>query len=176
MKNKTGFTLIELIIYITTFAIVAVFLILFVFNLIDVQTKIKISKEVLENSQRAMEIMLWHIRHSQNVYLPTSSFGSHPGQLSLETAQNKPQGEETTYLDFYLDENGRICFKQEESEAVALTSEKIKINNLVFNYLIDSNNNKSVRIELSAIYNHPGGGITYQATSTLVSTANLRND
>ena len=174
-KNK-GFTLIELLIYIATFSFVLVFLISFVLNLIGVQAKIKINKEVLENNQRAMETMLSYIKESQDVYTSTSYFDNHPGQLSLKTAQNRPEGEEATYLDFYLDENERICFKEEGSEAIALTSEKIRINNMTFNYLIDSNNNKSIRIELSAVYRNSSNKTDYQATSTLISTANLRND
>jgi len=174
--SKQGFTLIELIIYVATFAIVATLLVTFVFNLIGVQAKIKVSKEVLENSQRAMEVMLWHIKHSQNIYLETSNLNNHPGQLSLETTQNTPSGETTTYLDFYLDNDDRICLKQEESEEIPLTSEKIEIDNLIFNRLVDSNSNQSIRIELLAVYKDPRGKVIYQATSTLVSTASLRND
>jgi len=174
-KNK-GFTLIELLIYIATFSFVLVFLITFVLNLIGVQAKIKINKEVLENNQRAMETMLSYIKESQDIYTSTSYFDNHPGQLSLETRRNTPEGEEVTYLDFYLDENERICFKEEGSDAIALTSEKVRINNMIFNYLIDSNNNKSIRIELSAVYRNSSNKIDYQATSTLISTANLRND
>ena len=152
------------------------FLISFVLNLIGVQAKIKINKEVLENNQRAMETMLSYIKESQDIYTSTSYFDNHPGQLSLETRRNTPEGEEVTYLDFYLDENERICFKEEGSDAIALTSEKVRINNMIFNYLIDSNNNKSIRIELSAVYRNSSNKINYQATSTLISTANLRND
>ena len=165
--NKKGFTLIELLIYAATFVIVATLLTSFVFNLIKAQAKIRISKEVIDNSQRAMAIMLWEIRHAQGVYTPTSFFDSHPGQLSLKTKQNIPLGEETIYLDFYLDANNRLCLKREGAEAIPLTSEKVKINNLVFNYLIASSS-QSIRIELSAVYN--------QATTTLISAANLRND
>ena len=173
--SKKGFTLIELVIYTAVFVIIATLLTSFVFNLIGVQAKIRISKEVLENSQRAMEIMLWEIRHAQNVYASTSLFDAHPGQLSLETSQNTPTDEETTYLDFYLDENDRLCLKREGAEDRVLVSENIKINNLVFNYLTASST-KSVRIELSAVYNSPTEKITYQATTTLISSANLRND
>jgi len=174
--TQAGFTLIELIIYVATFAIIVVLLVTFVFNLVGVQAKIKVSKEVLENSQRAMEVMLWHIKHSQGVYISTSSFDSHPGQLSLETTQDTPEGETTTYLDLYLDDNNRLSLKQEGSEAIPLTSEKIEVDSLIFNHLIDSNNNQSIRIELLTVYRDSRGKAIYQATSTLVSTANLRND
>ncbi|NQV00909.1 MAG: prepilin-type N-terminal cleavage/methylation domain-containing protein [Parcubacteria group bacterium] len=173
--EKKGFTLIELLIYITTFVIITIILTLFVFNLIKVQTKIRISKEVLENSQRAMDIMLWQIKHAKNIYSPTSVFESHPGQLSLETEKNTPEGEEITYLDFYLDENSRLCLKTEGNEAEPLISENIKINNLVFSRLINDNT-ESIRIEMSAIYNIPSEKIAYQATTTLISSTNLRND
>ena len=165
--NKGGFTLIELIIYTAVFAIIAIILTLFVYNLIGIQAKIKISKDVSENSQRAMEIMLKEIRDAQGVYISTSAFGSHPGQISLITTKNAPEGEQTTYIDFYLDDNSRLCLKRENAEPEAIISEKIKINNLIFNYLT-GNNIKSIRIELSAVYN--------QATTTLISSANLRND
>lgn len=172
---RQGFTLIELIIYIGTFSIIITVLTLFTFNLINIQAKTKISKEVLENSQRAMEIMLWEIKHAQGIYHPTSSFGSNPGQLSLITNQNTPPGETFTYVDFYLDDNNRLSLKKEGIEAEALTSEKVNIKSLVFSYLTDGVN-QSIRIELLAIYNIPEGKPDYQATTTLISSANLRND
>ena len=80
-----------------------------------------------------------------------------------------------SYVDFYLDSNNRLCVKREGQTAEPLTSENIEINNLVFSYLI-SNNVKSIRIELSAIYRNRTERITHQATTTIISTANLRND
>ncbi len=174
--QKTGFTLIELIIYIAVFVIVITLITVFVFNFIRVQAKIKASKEVTEGSQRALEVITRQIKRAQGIYLPTSSFDSHPGQISVETQENKPSEEDITYSDFYLDENNRLCLKQEGAAGIPLTSEKIKINNLIFNRLIDSNNNQSIRIELSAIYNDQSGITAYKATSTLISTVSLRND
>lgn len=174
-QARQGFTLIELIIYISTFAIIITILTLFVFNLINIQAKTRISKEVLENSQRAMEIMLWEIKHAQGIYSPTSLFGGNPGQLSLITSQNTPLGETFTYVDFYLDDDNRLGLKKEGIQAEALTSEKINIKKLVFSYLTDGIN-QSIRIELLATYNIPEGRPDYQATTTLISSANLRND
>jgi len=173
--NKKGFTLIELVIYTAAFVIIAILLTLFVFDLIKVQAKIRISKEVSENSQRAMEIMLWEIRHSQSVYTPISVFDNSPGQLTLKTSQNPPEGEETTYIDFYLGDDDRLYLKREEREAEALTPENIKINALIFNYLTATGTD-SIRIELSASYHSASLKSAYQATTTLISSASLRND
>lgn len=173
-KNK-GFTLIELIIYVTVFAIITTVITLFTLNFINAYTKIKITKEVSENSQIAMETIISEIRHAKNVYTPTSYFDSHPGQLTLETEKDFPTGEESSYVDFYLDENNRLCVKREGQEAEPLTSENIEIKNLIFNYLIN-NNIESIRIELLAVYRDKSDKITHQATTTIISTANLRND
>lgn len=174
MNNK-GLTLIELVIYAAAFIMVTMVVTLFAFNLIRAQTKIRISQEVLDNAERAMEVMIFEIKHAKNIYSPTSNFSNHPGQLTLETARNTPQDESITYLDFYLDGDERLCLKREGTEPEALVSENIKIINLVFNYLVASST-ESVQIQVSATYSEPTGKIAYQATTTLVATASLRND
>ena len=173
--NKKGFTLIELIIYTFAFVIAAVLLTSFILNLIKIKAKTQIEKGVLVESQRAMETMLLEIRHAQDIYSSTSLFNSHPGQLSLKTVRNTPDDEEITYLDFYLDDNNRLAFKKEGRASEALTSENVKINNLVFRYLT-AGEAKSIQIELLAVYNGPTEKAYYQATTTLISSANLRND
>lgn len=174
-KKNTGFTLIELIIYVTAFAIITTILTLFVFNFINVYTKIRITKEVSEGSQIAMETMLLEIKHAKDIYVPTSSFDSHPGQLSLETEKDASIGEEISYIDFYLDNNNRLCMKKEEQEPEPLTPENIEVNSLIFNYLT-INDVKSIRIELLTNYRNRTERITHQATTTIISSANLRND
>jgi len=173
LKTKKGFTLIELVIYVTTFAIVTTLVTLFVFSLIRVQTKIRIIKEVSESTTRAMELMLWEVRNAEDIYLSTSSFNNHPGQLSLVANQNTPDGENITYLDFYLDQDDLLCMKREDNNPEPLVSNNIKVTNLVFTHLtVDEV--ESVQIELSAIYNPSGPNIAYQATTTLTSSAVLR--
>lgn len=172
--NKNGFTLIELLIYIAVLAFITTFLSLFVFNLIGTQTKIRIDKETLENSQRAMEIMLWEIEHAKSIYVSTSNFDTHPGQLSIKTSQNTPEGEESTYIDFYIDENERICIKREGMDAEAITPENIKITSLIFNHL-ENGDSKSIRINLSSTHKQPIKEI-YTPSINLISSTGLRNE
>jgi len=173
LKTKKGFTLIELVIYVTAFAMVTTLITLFVFSLIRAQTKTRIIKEVSENAGRAMELMLWEIRNAESIYLSTGSFDSHPGQLSILTDQDTPNGENTTYLDFYLDPDDLLCIKREGSDPEPLIPQNTKVTNLVFTHLtVDEV--ESVRIELSVSYNPPGPNIAYQATTTLTSSAVLR--
>lgn len=172
--NKNGFTLIELLIYIAVLAFITTFLSLFVFNLIGIQAKIRVAKETLENSQRAMEIMLWEIEHAESIYVSTSNFDTHPGQLSIKTGQNTPEGEESTYIDFYIDENERICVKREGEAAEVITPENIEITSLIFNHL-ENGDSESVRINLSSTHKQPVKEI-YTPSINLISSTGLRNE
>jgi len=173
-KNIKGFTAMEAVIYTSVFIIVTVVLTSFISSLITTQTKIRISKKVLNDSQRAMETMIWEIQHATDVYESTSVFDSNPGQLSLETTKNTPQGETTTFIDFYLDDNDRLCLKREGASGEPLVSENVKISNLTFNFLTASGV-ETVRINLLAVYDNPSGQISHQATTTLTASAVLRN-
>ena len=164
----------ELIIYITIFVIITVFFTSFVMDQIKVQSKNRIHKEVLDNSHRIMETMLWEIQYASNVYTPTSAFDNDLGQLSLETQQSKPTDESTTYIDFYLDNNQRLCVKRERENGQILTSENIKITNLVFDHLTTPYT-KGVQIQLTAVYDNPQQKTAYRATTTLTSSAFMRN-
>jgi len=172
MKNNKGFTLIELIIYLTFFVIISVAITLFVFDAIKVYAKVRITKQVSESSQMAIEKIISEINHAKSVYAPTSLFNSHPGQLSLKTKKDASDEEETIYIDFYIDNNNHLCLKKEGQNPEIITPENINVNKLIFNYLTDG----SIRIELSTNYRLESEKISYQATTTIFSSANLRNE
>jgi len=118
---KKGFTLIEMLIYIGILTIIILFTIYFVSWGIKMSAKSKASQEVLENAKLAMEKIVFEIRGAKEIYTPTSVFDAHPGQLSLKTQQNLPEGENVNYADFYL-ENEKIYLKRESQNPQALTS------------------------------------------------------
>ena len=82
---KKSFTLIEVLIYIAVLAIIVSVASSFFLWVIRANTKTKAMREVLDNTRRAMEIMTYEIKEAESIYVPTSTFDSHPGQLSLET-------------------------------------------------------------------------------------------
>jgi len=156
----------------TVLLVITAIVVLFTWDFVKAHLRARISREVLENSQRAMEIMLNEIKYAQGVYLPASVLNSHPGHLSLRTRQNSFSDETATYIDFYLDQDGRLCMKKEGEETKKITSGDVKINSLVFQYLA-ANGSKSVRVYLLASYDKDNR-MNFWATTTLVSTATLR--
>lgn len=169
-SKKNGFTLLELLIYVGIFIILISIITLFSVTLIRSVNKNYIKKEVAGSAYTAMKTMLYEIKAAKDVYVPTSVFDINPGQLSLETAQDTPEGENTTYVDFYLDNNGKLCVKREGKDAEYLISENLKVSNLDFEYLSSVSN--SIRINLTVLYDTFSP--EYQYSYTLTSTGTIR--
>jgi len=172
-RKTNGFTLIEMLVYVATLAILTGALINFFIWSIDVNAKIKTKQTTLKEAQKAIEKILFEIREAQSIYTPTSVFGQHPGQLSLKTTHNPPTGETSTFIDFYLC-GEQICFKKEGYEATPLTSDKTIVEQLFFTRL-SASSTESIQIGLSLKYNTPNNKPAWQASTSLTSTATIRN-
>ena len=166
---QKSFTLVEILVYIGVFCLIIVIIVSFVLWLVRSNTKVKVAREVLDNAQRVMEIMTYEIMGAKSIYTPTTN----SNQLSLETTKYLPEGEETTYIDFYLCD-ARLCLKKESQNPIFLTSENVEVNNLVFTRIL-SGEAPSVRINLTVNYKNPADRQEYQASINLVSSASLRS-
>ena len=170
LKNKQkGFSLLEVLIYITVLAI----LILAIFAFLNWTTKSlgksRAVKDVSDNVRMAMETITYEIREAKSIYTPTS--GS--SQLSLEAFHHLPTDEIYSYIDFYLcgATLKSICFKKEGENTTVLTAENIEVSNLEFILIGIS----SVAITIEANYLNPNNRPELQTPITLTSSASLRS-
>jgi len=173
-NSKNGFTLLELVVYIGIMLVVSIIVIGFVAQLIKINSYSQITGEVLDNARRGIEIITQEIKHGQSIYSPTSVFDVHPGQLSIETARNVPTDENSTYVDFYIDDQ-RLYVKKEGITQEIIMSDKIIIDSLIFTHLDDTPQSTSVRIALTISYDTPTQVAKNQSTITLFATASLRS-
>lgn len=172
-KKTVGFTLIEILIYLVVLIIVVSAVSSFLIWAIRSEIKHRVMRETLYNAEKAMTMIGHEIKHANNIYLPTSFFDNHPGQLSLETIKHLNQAEETIYLDFYLCDN-QLCFKRQGQDSLALTLDNIEITGLVFEQ-INSNNIPSIKVFLEANYKNPQNRPEQSASIILKSTFSLRS-
>lgn len=143
----TGFTLIEMVVYVSVCSIILGSLAFFAFWALRAGAKAKMEQEVLNNGRRAMEIMIYEIKKSESVYPPTSVFDSNPGQLSLEQKTSSLPQESETFSDFFR--CGQVlCFKRESQEPIALTSANVNLTNLQFSKLSNSATATSIQIKI----------------------------
>jgi type II secretory pathway pseudopilin PulG len=173
MPCNKGYTLLELLIYVGVITLVIAAMSVLLMWGIRLRAKIQAQEEVFKQTERAMAVMLAEIREAQSVYTPTSIFATSTGQLSLRTLRHIPQGEESGYIDFFLC-GTRVCMKEESQNPVAITSENIIIESLVFDLIGKDTGFPSIRISISSRYNTQAQRPEYQAVVTLRSSATLR--
>ncbi len=170
MNNQKSFTLIEILVYIAVLTIITVAISSFFLWFIHSNTKARAIRETLDNTRRAVEIMTYEIKEAKSIYTPTTT----STQLSLETTKHLPEEEKTTYIDFYLC-GTRLCLKKESQTPVALTSDRVVVNNLEFLEITTTSTAPSIQINLKIDYKNPTGRPEYQASVNLTSTVALRS-
>lgn len=172
--SKNGFTVLEMIFYIAMLSGILVVISGFLLWAARAQTKAVVEKETLDASKRALEIIVSETREAKYLYEPTSLFGQDSGQLSLATSKYLPSDENISYIDFYLC-GQYLCFKKENQNPQALTSDRVEITKLKFSKVATSASNPSVQIEIQVDFKNPSGKPEYQSRTNLVSTASLRS-
>lgn len=172
VKQK-GFTLVEILVYVSVLTVISVSIVSFLFWAIKTNAKSRTAAEISDNARRAMETMVYEIRQATGVYTPTSIFDASPGQLSLETKINPLDNEIKTYEDFYL-ADGKLYLKKEGTAPEQITSDQIRVSNLIFKYVGFSGNLASVQIDLRVEDTNSSGRPEFQGEINLVSSATLR--
>lgn len=174
-KNKSiaGFTLTEVLVYISVLVIIAFSATSFFLWISKSNHKTKAAREVLNNTRRAVEIITYEIREAKSIYTPNSTFSVTSGQLSLETTKYLPEGESTSYIDFYLCEQ-RLCLKKENQDPIALTSDRVEIEALEFSQIATTSTAPSIQIGLKVNYKTLSTRPEYQFSINTTSTASLR--
>lgn len=169
-KFLTGFTLIEILFYISVLTIVVFTASSFLLWAIRTNNRVKAATEVLNNFRRAMEIMSYEIKEARGVYIPTST----STQLSLETDHYLPLGEESTYIDFYLcgTATSTLCLKKESQDPIAITSDRVEVKRL--NFIQVATTTPSIQINLEIGYKNPGDRPEYRTSINATSTVSLR--
>ena len=177
LNDKSGFTLIEMVIYTALVGIISVVLFGIIFFVIRVNNKITSLSIVSSNAHSAMERMTYEIANSKYIYLPTSSFdvcNGDPGkecQLSLATEVDATANEDITFVDFYL-ENKTIFLKKEELILpVALISSDVFVSKLEFSYY-KNGSRESVTIDMTV---QSKNSAISDSTIHLINTVALRS-
>lgn len=169
-KINSGFTLMEILIYVAVFSMIITVLFSFIVWLWHSNIKTQVMRETLANVEGAMQRMTHEIRDAQSIYTPTTT----STQLSLEILRYLPEGESSSYLDFFLCET-QLCLKKEAQDPIALTSDKVEIKNLSFSQVTAGTSTGSIQINLRAQYKNPQNLSEYQASVDVTSTVSLRS-
>src|SRR3989338_783118 len=122
LKNKRGFTLIETVIYVAIIAGLLVALTSFILAISGSKNKSYSQQEVNANARLALSMISHKTKFASGVNFSTSTFGVHPGVLSLSMTSST-----LNPTIFSLDDSGRLILTEGAGASKFITSPQIKI-------------------------------------------------
>lgn len=138
-----GFSLIEMLVYISILAIMTVAIITVTLSQSQAYADFKVTRNVYTSASASLERMVREIRAADNIIIGSSLFGSHPGILTLQ--KTGVSGIET--VQFYL-EGGALKVQENSDPEGSLTRKEVSVTNLVFRQVV-STASEGVRIEMT---------------------------
>ena len=141
-ENTKGFSLIEMVVYVSILAIVFVVVINTLLIISRSYSSIKVSLDINNSATVSVERIIGEIRKANSVNLIQSTFDSNPGRLVLNTTDDAGA---LLIVDFYL-ENNTLKLKEGGLFSGDLTSD-VDVTNLVFRR-ITNETSEAVKIEM----------------------------
>ncbi len=169
----SGFSLIEMLVYIGLLAVIGTTLTLFAGRLLNRNTHAQLQAEALTNARQVADAVSYEIRQATAVYDPTSVFDTHPGQLSLVTDVTPPADEDITYLDLYIDDE-KLYRKREGQAPELLVAENVRITNFVLALIQASSKQPAVRLQLTVAPQLTSGQAASATSASLTTAVSLR--
>lgn len=164
-KKDKGFSLIEMLVYVGILALILVLLVNALLLVGSVRGRLGASRELNRSAVTALERMTRDIQSATSTNDAQSSFGSHPGQLTVEGFDSAGT---PTAITFAL--NGTTLEVSEGGSVVGdLTGDDTEVTSLIFRK-ITTVISTAVRIEMTL---QAGTGASQQ-TETFYATAILR--
>ena len=173
-KLARGFTLLEVMVYISLTVIIGGILIAFTLSLITASLRAREVITTLDTTRSTMATLQHEISQATSVYTPTTVQASAAGQLSLLTTNQAPAGDTDAYVDFYVD-NGRLFMKREGGSIAQLTTDTVAVENFTVTVLDATPPGAAVRVSLTVAFNTQRTDDRLTSRVTLVATTALRS-
>jgi len=162
-ENGAGFTLIEFLIYVGIVATILVVMSGFFWNIIFGNIKETSYQEIQQNGRFALTKITQEIKKAIGINSPLPGFSSNTLSLAMADASS-------TIFDLV---DGRLRITQGSQGPFELTSDQVRVSNLLFTNLSYPNTPGTIRMEMTIGYLNPSGLIEYQASIDLKTTVSL---
>jgi type II secretory pathway pseudopilin PulG len=164
-KEKKGFTLIEMLLYIAILVFLLIVIINLLFNIVRSQKNFASSRSIENSSGFALERLAREIKEADSVNTGSSVFNSSPGTLTLNSTDIN--GTART-VQFYIS-SSTLHIKENGVDKGPLTQSDTRITNLVF-YNLVTTNSKAIKTNFTI---ESGTSSSYR-TDSFYLTAVLR--
>lgn len=166
-NSKKGFTLIEMILYVSVCSIMLLSLSTFLTFLLGARVRSQSIAEVNQQGFQVMQMMTSTIRNGRSIQSP--SLGGSSSTLSITTGVPVV---DPTQFDV---SSGTLRIKEGSNSTIALTNSRVTISSLLFeNISSASSTEKIVRISFTIDHKNPIGRNEYAFTKIFRGSATLR--
>lgn len=165
-----GFTLVELLIYLAIVSVALTAMVRFSLVMTDARNKNFVIQEVQANSRNAILEISRIIKDSTDVNVPGSEWDIDPGELRL-TRNDSLLSPTIIRLD---GDNGNLEIVEGLNPPVRLTSNKVRVSNLVFSNFSGDNQRETIKVELTVEYNNSTNDVDFDYSQSLQTSVGLR--
>lgn len=144
-RKQSGFTLIEMIIYVAFFALLSVLAVQGTLMVMKAFYTLRLNQSVNESATVALERMSREIRNAYDVDTTQSTLDANPGRLTLKT---KDAAGVNTTVEFYMDGANQLNLKVGGVDNGPLVTKTVTLTNLVFR-LVTTTNSKALKVEVT---------------------------
>lgn len=167
LRRAHGFTLIELVVYISIISGVLLIAVVLSIDLLRGRAKSTSLVAVNQNARLALERMTTAVRNANLVNAGSSTFGSHPGRLSLQMPDSAVN---PTVFDL---SGSTVRVTEGTGSAQQLTSPDIEATSLIFTYL-NQTGSEGIRVSLGLRRVNPQGVQEFNVQQSYVASAIVR--
>jgi len=166
IHSQSGFTLVELLLYVGLSAVLIVAVSIFLSMLLGSRIKNQAIGEVEQQGLQVVQIITQTIRNADFINSP--GIGTNASSLSLNTIVS---GNNPTIFDL---SGGVIRITEGAAVTVSLTNSRITASNLTFQNLSRPSTSGTIRIQFTLSYKNPNNVNEYDFQKTFVASGTLR--
>lgn len=141
-KMQRGFTLVEMVVYAAILGIIAVLSISSMFAMTRAFTDLRVSRDLNSSATALFERLTRDIRGAYDIDAAQSTFGTHPGQLMLNT---KDSGGVNTTVEYYVTGN-RVYIREGGVDQGSIMTTGTTVSSFIVRQLSNINT-KAVKVE-----------------------------
>ncbi len=165
-RAHAGFTLLELLLYVSIASSVLLLATMTTISIVDVQMKNVAIAEVEQQGSRALHTVLSTIRNSEDVTFPTAGLASTTATLNVYAVIDDP-----TRFDVV---NGQLRMRRAATAAAMLTTPSVAVTSFVVTNISRPGTPGSARVHVTLRSVNGSGRQLYNYSRTFIGTATLR--
>lgn len=165
-NSQKGFTLVELLLYVSVLVIMLLVISLFLSTLLQSRVKNQTIAEVEQQGLQTMQMITQTVRNASTINTPAVGGGAAALSVGTYISGNNP-----TLFDMG---SGAIRMKEGAAGIVSLTNDRVTVSALNFQNLSHISTPGTIRISFVLTHINPSGRNEYSFSKTFYADASLR--